>query len=286
MRTAGLLQQDSPFTDLQLFIPATQALSNDEAVPGTSTPFTSFKGIQAAGTTAQAQVDTVLVPVSQASFNIKFNLTNLLVRTGMLRSTALTSLSDQAFGTSNGPGPNSIPGTSDPSGFGYGAVLNETTDVFSTGSNTKPPVSSALLPTIHGPLINAGTLSSGINYSTVGTKGIQINWIDAIYQVHGVAVSSLGLILNQYIFAVGHNVAMNLQSFTSVPVAQPGAALSVNSANSAHRERTVMLDSAGNPVRFFTDDGTVVFATLTLATPAGSTVNVAGLVVGCSFNFN
>jgi hypothetical protein len=282
MRTAGLLQQDSPFTDLQLFIPATQALSNDEAVPGTSTPFTSFKGIQAAGTTAQAQIDTVLVPVSQASFNIKFNLTNLLVRTGMLAGPG----SQQAFGTSNGPGPNSIPGTSDPSGFGYGAVLNETTDVFTIGSNTKAGVPSALLPTIHGPLINAGTLSSGINYSTVGTKGIQINWIDAIYQVHGVAVSSLGVILNQYIFAVGHNVAMNLQSFTSVPVAQPSAALSVNSANSAHRERTVMLDSAGNPVRFFTDDGTVVFVTLTLATPAGSTVNVAGLVVGCSFNFN
>lgn len=282
MRTAGLLQQDSPFTDLQLFFSATQSLNFTATTPSAAVPWTTFAGITAAGVVADAQVDTVAIAASTTAL-IKFNLNQLFIRTGMLAGPG----SQQQFGTANGPGPNSTPGTSDPSGMGYGEIFNESTGILSVGSNTKAPVSSGLLPTLVGPLTN-NIGGVGGNPNLGGTKGIRIKWIDMVYRVLGVPLTSAGISLYPYNFALGHDVASAVESVTSVPVALPSAALAINSATQkVHRERTTFLDvSTGVPPTFQFTDGTFIFALADIVTPSGSTANLAGIIVGCDYNFN
>jgi hypothetical protein len=272
MHTSGLVQQDSPNTDLQFFVPATQAVSLNTST-GVSTAPTTFVGLQAQGTTNQAIVDSIAVAAA-TTINLKFNLTEFFVRTGMLKSGALTSLSDQAFGTAEGPGPNATPGTSGPLNLGFGASINQDTDVFLEGSNARPPISSTFLPTL-GSIAGVGLI-----------KGIRIKWIDTVYRVQGGALTEAATTLYQYIMGIGHDVSMLVNSFVSVPTVLPSAALANNSTvNKLHRERQTFTDVFGNVIPFIVDDGSLVYAVVQLITAAG-TADLAGIIVGCDYNFN
>lgn len=293
MRTAGPILSDTPNTDLQLFVPATQGVSLN-AGTGVSTPPASYVGVIAAGSSNAAVVDTIAIAAS-STVNLKFNLTELLIRTGILQSNNYaTNTSQEAFGTANGPGPNATAGTSDPSGMGYGSLSvideNAATEVLTDGSNTKAPVQTALLPTLTGPWTNnSGTVNSILRRTKANTKGIRIKWIDLVYRVNGVALTLASVGLWQYTFALGHNSAVTLgpTNFTSNPTVLPSAALAINSTvNKVHRERTLIQDFFGNPASFIVDDGTLLYALAEFETPSGSTANLLGLIFGCDFNLN
>jgi hypothetical protein len=267
MRTAGPLLADTPNTDLQLFLPATDAIVANAAVA-------SFPVIEPQGGAGTTPISSILIPAS-ASTQIQFNLSKLFVRTGILQSNNFaTNTMQQAFGTANGPGPSLVEGTSDPSGFGYDQGIPDGDNVIA-GSNTLPPIQSQLLPTLLGPFPNALP------------KGIRIKWIDLIYVVNGVALTSLGLELVNFTFGSGHDVPIQWNGGYS-DVNLPSAALAINSTvHKAHRERCLITDLSGNPTtQFLTVDGTLLTAVLIAVTPAGSTVNLLGIILGCDFNFN
>jgi hypothetical protein len=288
MRTAGLLQQDSPFTDLQLFVPATQSIIFTPGSGAGAFP-TATSGITS-GSSAAVVIDAIAIAASTTEV-LKFNLTELLVRTGMLKSNVLTSLSEQAFGTANGPGPNATFGTSDPSGLGYGEIVNVSdssgVETFISGSNNKPPIPASLLATLRGPFTN-NQVDNGITttVSAISPKGVRIKWIDLLYQVLGVPLTSMAMQFEGFTVNPGHDMALAVLNAGFAVNTLTGAALAINTAHALHRERCTIVDVNGNLTSQWLVDGSAINAIVTAVTPAGSTAKFAGIIVGCDYNFN
>lgn len=239
MHTAGTFTQGKPNTDAEIFISALGAFISAGAGVVQSALGTS--GL--AGLEIPASVTGALVLYPSA----------LLLRTGILQSQnfALNS-SQNAFGTAEGPGPNSTSGTSGPSGFGPNDVV--------------APVTAANLPTLVGSVPGAQP------------KGIQVNWIDFIYQVQTLAATSVHGALSKIVTPVGTDVS----TVATVLAASTALSAVVNSTTAkVHRQRVTPTVSS-----FLTDDADTLEVTFNAVTPATSIVVLAGIVLGCNFNFN
>jgi hypothetical protein len=241
MHTAGVVTQDKPNTDAEIFISALSAA------------ITSGAGI-VLGQLGTTGLYGLVIPASVTGGLALFP-SGLLLRTGILQSqNYATNTSQEAFGTAGGPGPNATAGTSGPGGFGAGSVV--------------PPVLSVNLPTLKG------SSTGGIK------KGIQINFADFIYSVATLAATS--------ITAQAKKVAIPAPGADITPVASNLSAATALSAviNSAttkiHRQRVTMT----SPAAFLVDDCDIVDLTFVAITPATSVVTLAGVVLGCSFNYN
>ncbi|HEY1645035.1 MAG TPA: hypothetical protein VGF75_01465 [Candidatus Saccharimonadales bacterium] len=280
MRTAGPLIADTPNTDLQLFVPATQSIGFNPSTGVGAFP-TATAGVEAITTPSALYLDAIAIAAS-STVSLRFDLAQLFVRTGILQSNNFsTNTSQEAFGTANGPGPNATPGTSDPSGMGYGGIADaDGTEL--TGSNTVAPVNTKLLPTLLGPFTNS---ASGLVVANI--KGVRVKWIDLIYQVLGVGLTSLALQLEGYIANLGHDGFIDLLDVYNVNTLT-GAALAINSSpEKIHRERCTIQDANGNfTTQFLFNDGTMLSAIITAVTPSGSTAKVVGIILGCDYNLN
>jgi hypothetical protein len=161
--------------------------------------------------------------------------------------------SQEAFGTAAAtPGPSSVSGTSGPSAFGPNSVV--------------PPVTAANLPTLIGSVAGATP------------KGIQINWVDFIYQVGTLAATSINALVAKIVTAVGADVT----PVTTNLISSSALSAVVNSTTAkVHRQRLTVSTPA-----FLTDDADVLSIQVTAVTPGTSTVTLAGVVLGCSYNFN
>jgi hypothetical protein len=239
MHTAGTFTQGKPNTDAEIFISA-------------------LSGFIAAGAgLAQAALGTsglagVAIPAS-VSGQLQLYPSGLLCRTGVLQTQnfALNS-SQNAFGTAEGPGPNSTSGTSGPSGFGPNSIV--------------APVTAANLPTLVGSVAGAQP------------KGVQVNWVDFIYQVQTLAATSVHGALSKIVTPVGADVT----PVSTVLAASTALSAVVNSSTAkVHRTRVTP-----TVISFLTDDADTLEVTFSAVTPATSIVVLAGVVLGCSFNFN
>ena len=193
-------------------------------------------------TTSAAGLLYGLVAASQTC-NL-FSIISQMLRTGVYPQAPFSS---QQFGTAASvPGPSTVSGTGGPRGIAG-----------------RPPIPAAKLPTV------IGQTAQPI------PKGLQINWVDIIYQVLGVALTSatFGLTNTQFINgvapAVSNLIALAANGLTTAVAAQP--------------TRTRILV----PTPAFTIlDGSELIANLNFVTPAGSTVKFYGAVLGVSFNEN
>jgi hypothetical protein len=193
-------------------------------------------------TTAGAGLLYQLVAASETC-NL-FSAISQMLRTGQFPRVPYSS---QQFGTAAAiPGPSSVANTGGPSGI-----------------NGRPPFTGANLATVKG------------QGAQPIPKGLQINWIDLIYQVLGVALTSVtfGLTNTQFVNAVApavtNIVALGANGLTTAVDAQPV------------RTRITPATPA-----FSILDGSELIANLNFVTPAGSTVKFYGAVLGVSFNFN
>lgn len=238
MHTAGLITQNKPNTDAELFFSAAGCVGGTKTAIGTL----GFVGSQA--------------PASSTNLPLSLNLSGLLLRTGMLQSQALgAAASQEAFGTAAAtPGPSPISGTSGPSGYGPNSVV--------------APVLAANLPTLKGSV--PGTIP----------KGIQINWIDFLYQVQVGAATSIGgaaAILNSP--APGLDVTTTqTQLIASTALS---AVVNSNATTKIHRQRVNTLAPA-----FLITDATIIAIIMSITTPASNTVGWIGVILGCNYNFN
>lgn len=239
MNTAGWITQGKPNPDAEIFISALGAFVAAGA------------GIVASALGTSNLIGTK-IPASITG-SIEIPISALLLRTGILQSTNFaTNQSQEAFGTANGPGPSSVSGTSGPSGFSPDAVI--------------PPITAANLATLKG--------------STAGApkKGIQINWLDFIYQVGTLAATAVQGQLSKLSVPSGADVSptlVNLSSLTTLSAV-------VNSTTAkVHRQRVTVTTPA-----MIVDDAATLLVTFNAVTPATSTVTLAGVVLGCSYNFN
>lgn len=236
MRTSGTFEQDTPQSDGQIFLGATDFQSPTLAATALS--------LLAAGKLA------FVTPVSATS-DLFADLKEIL-RTGVLASAANGY---RAFGTTGPPpvpGPSSVPNTSDPL-----AIVGH------------PPIKTASLPTIKGPI--TGPVP----------KGIQINYVDLIYTVLGANATSVSVGLTKTKFgAAGAGATAptvtNLITFgaNSLPVAV--AANPVTTRVAVTTAQAIMLTDFENEVLLH-------FETVN---PAGCTVDFYGAVLGVSFNYN
>lgn len=193
-------------------------------------------------TTAGAGLLYALVAASQ-TLNLYSPISQML-RTGQFPR---TPFSEEQFGTAAGvPGPTSVANTSGPRAI-----------------NSRPPFTGANLPTVLGAA------------KQPQPKGLQINWIDVIYQVLGVALTSATFQLTNTVFAnlvapvVTNPVALGANGLTTAVAAQPT------------RTRITLATPA-----FSILDGSELIANLNLVSPAGSTVKFYGAILGVTFNLN
>lgn len=183
-----------------------------------------------------------LAPASTTS-NLYAALSQLL-RTGVYPAKPFAL---QQFGTAlSVPGPTAVANTSGP-----------------LGQQGIPPIKNLSNPTIAGPI--KGPIA----------KGLQINWIDVIYQVLGIALTSVTFSLSQTIFknavapAVTTPVALAANGLTIIVAAQPT------------RTRITLATPAYSIL-----DGSELIANLNLVAPSGSTVKFYGMILGVTFNYN
>lgn len=177
----------------------------------------------------------------------------LLLRTGILQSTNYANnTSQEAYGTANGPGPSAVAGTSGPGGFNPNAVI--------------PPILTVNLPTLTG------------SKSGFAGKGIQINWVDYIYSVATLAATSINAAISKFVVPVGNDSSVANTALS----ANTSLSAVVNSTTAkVHRQRVTLTTPA-----MITDDAAVLSIQFQAVTPATSVVTLAGVVLGCNFNFN
>lgn len=231
MRTAGLFEQDTPVPDGQAFLTALD-----------------FAG--GAVATVLAGMPVVVVPAS-STVTGSFSVVGQILRTGIFATNVVaTSLSQQAFGTANGPGPSSVAGTSGPN-----AIFG------------RPPIVGAKLPTLIGPQTGSKPL-----------KGFQINTLDFIYAVGTLAATSITGGLNRLICpAAGGAGAFTIFN----DIAPTALAVTLTPGGQLQRARI----TNPTPVMYATD-GTILSIPMVITTPATSTVTIYGVILGCSFNYN
>lgn len=172
---------------------------------------------------------------------------NLFARISELLRTGQVPNYQEQFGTAASvPGPSAVPNTSDPLAL-----------------QGIPPIKNLQMPTITGGI--RGYIP----------KGLQINWIDIIYQVLGANLTSVTFGLTNTVFknavapAVSNIVALGANGLTTAVAAQPT------------RTRITVVAPA-----FTVADGSELIANLNTVTPAGSTVKFYGAILGVSFNLN
>jgi len=244
MHTAGWLTQGKPNTDLEIFIPAVQGITSTGpgVVPSPAASIVSIGGGPAGVLFSGASITGVL-----------YYPLNLLLRTGILQSANFaTNTSQEAFGTkASTPGPSAVSGTSGPSGFSPDGVI--------------PPILAVNLPTLKG--------------STSGSskKGIQINWIDYVFQVLTAIPTAITGTFSILAFPVGADAAPVV---VKAPTSQ-ALGKAINTASHYHRERQTL----ANPF-MMTNDGSYPAIQVTNVLNTTGTVGHLGIVVGCSYNFN
>jgi len=190
--------------------------------------------------------------VTTASHAAKFfaNLKEML-RTGVYASFANGYT---AFGTT---GPPPVPGPS--------AVANTSGPLATQGH---PPITIANLPTIKGP-VNGPLL-----------KGLQINWVDVIYEVDTTALAAATMGLTKTKFpAAGTKAAPVVTNI--IALAANGLPTATNTAGQATRTRVAVANPAMD-----VDDGSEIVLNVNLTLGASGTLHFYGAVVGVSFNFN
>jgi hypothetical protein len=247
MNTAGWVTQGKPNTDLQIFI------SPIAAIPFNNTLTTPISFGNPSQSITFPLSGLVVDEEHAGTYAISYQISDLLQRLGMLQSTnfALNS-SQEAFGTASGPGPSAIAGTSGPSGFGPDSVI--------------PPVMGANLPTLIGSV--AGPPK----------KGIQINWIDLIYQVAGDPLTSLSYVVNKITIPPG--IDQTLTEITLVSGVVPAGA-KLENINDFTRFRVIN----PNP-EMLIDDMDILNIFLTASVLNATSFSSMGLILGCSYNFN
>lgn len=240
MQTAGQYTQDTPFPDAQIFMSATDFIGSG------GTPAFSLATISGASM-------PVLAATAAGAFSAVSQISGQTLRTGLFAPSTLQTMSGQAFGTAAAlPGPQaSVPATSSPSGF--------------STTNVIPPVLKANLPTIIG--------------STPGAKpkGIQINWIDWLYQVTGTASAGINVAANLFVCPSGLN---------AVPVVTTllgATAISPASQTAGHLNRVRVTPTV---IQMFTADGSVITISFGYTWAAGVSTLLVGAILGCSYNYN
>lgn len=241
MYTAGTFSQGTAFPDAEIFVSVTDFMASG------STPTNVLAALGA------ASVPTVANGVA-GTITFAASLLPVMLRTGVFAPSTPQTLSGQAFGTAAGlPGPQAaVAGTSSPSGFGIG--------------QENPPVLRANLPTIVG--------------STSGArkKGVQINWIDFIYQVGAATLTSVnGSLYTLTTPAPGTAltpVTTTIVAATSLSTALPGA-------GKVNRQRITVT----TPL-MLTVDGAQDIINLVAVAAGSSQIFFLGAIVGCSYNFN
>lgn len=244
MHTAGWLTQDKPNTDLEIFIAATQGVTSTAggAYPSPAASIAPIGGTGPGG---------VIFTGASITGVLAYPL-NLLLRTGILQSNNFaTNTSQEAFGTANGPGPSAVAGTSGPSGFSSSGVV--------------PPILAANLPTLKGSI------------SGPRGKGIQINWIDYIFQVLTAIPTALTGTFSVLAFPVGADaIPVAVKAPASVALGK-----AINTAGRYHRERQTL----ASPI-MLVNDGSYPAAQITTVLNTTGTVGHLGIVLGCSYNLN
>lgn len=184
---------------------------------------------------------------SSATYNL-FSPISQILRSGQL---ATAAINQQQFGTAAlVPGPSGVANTSDalnlPAGF--------------------PPWLSSTNPTLTGG--QKGPIP----------KGLQVNWVDAIYEVDTGAITSVTFGLTSTKFpaagASGAPVVTNL-----IALGANGLPVAANTAGQATRTRITI----ATPVMSF-GDGLELIANINFVVPAANTVKFYGCILGVSFN--
>lgn len=173
-----------------------------------------------------------------------------ILRTGQL---ATAAVNQQQFGTAAlVPGPSSVANTSDPADLPPGF----------------PPLLSAQNPTLTG------------GYKGPIPKGYQINWIDSIYEVDTLALTSVTLGLTQTKFAAAGASATPVVT-NIIALGANGLPTATNTAGQATRTRV----SVASPA-FSIADGSEIILNINFVLPATSTAKFYGCILGLSFNYN
>lgn len=180
-----------------------------------------------------------------------FACLSLLLRSGQFASAAY---SQSQFGTAAAqPGPSSVAGTSGPLALNPGF----------------PPITAANMSTVGG-TIGAAPMTGPI------PKGIQINSVDVVYQVLGLAAAVATIGLTRTKFAnlaapvVSNIVALGANGLPTVIGAQP----------------QVTTVAVTTPAMIVPVGDVEVILNVNLTGGATGTVNFYGVNLNCSFNFN
>jgi hypothetical protein len=248
MHTAGYVTQGKPNTDAQIFISINYALAYN-LTPGNAVALNN------AVNTQEVQIPS-FVPATDTPSLMVFNIDTLLLRLGMLQSkNYAANSSQQAFGTAEGPGPNSTSGTSAPSGFGSDSVI--------------APIAAANLPTLIG------------SVSGPPAKGIQLNYIDLVYQIFGNVLASFEYQVDKITIPPGFD--QNVVISNMVPLGNVPLAFRQPMTNDISRFRI----SVPNP-KMLVDDGDFIQVQVAMSSPpsSGDSLAFIGLFLGCSYNFN
>ena len=237
--TEGRWEQESAFPDLQIFLGADQ--------------WTDFAAVSTLPAAPSAGLIYKTVPNSAAA---KFFITPepALLRSGVY---ATPAFDQEQFGTAAGvPGPSAVANTSGPLGLPPGF----------------PPITTANLTTVAGSIAGTGT---GIQRGPI-PKGVQINSIDVIYQVLGLAASVATVGLTKTTFA-------NL----TAPVVTNIIALGANGLPTAiGAQPQVTTVTVATPAMIVPTADTQIVLNVNLTAGATGTVQFIGAVLKCSYNFN
>lgn len=228
--------------------PISSATPNTDAqIWAGASSFTGLVAASAVPASAGAGLWTLNIP-SSTTANL-FSELNEILRTGQFAS---ANRNQRQFGTAAlVPGPSGVANTSGPLAIaGY------------------PPFTNATNP------IRTGGLTGPLG------KGLQINWVDVIYEVDTGAITSVTFGLTQTKMpaagASGAPVVTNI-----IALAANGLPVALNTVGQATRTRIT------NPApAMLTTDGGEIIANLNFVVPAANSVKLYGCIFGCSFNFN
>jgi hypothetical protein len=218
------------------------AFSDGQIFLGPSGDFIAVGGTAPTLATAGVGLLGYTLGTASSTYNL-FSPISQILRTGY------APLFQEQFGTAASvPGPTAVANTSDPEALQQGF----------------PPILSANNPTIHGP------------FTGYRAKGIQINYVDVIYNVATAALTAATIGLTKTKFV--NNVAPLVTNY--IALANNGLPLPIQ-ANPYVTRITVATPA------FDVDTDSELILNINLSTGAASTTSIFyGCVLGISFNFN
>jgi hypothetical protein len=239
--TRNRWESASPFSDGQIFLAA-------------DADWLPLVAASAVLSTAGPGLLTLNIPASTTA-NLWSPVSQML-RSGQL---ATAAFNQRQFGTAAlVPGPSGVSGTSGPSALPVSAGVQ---------SQGFPPWAGSVNPALHGGLNGAEG------------KGLQINWVDAIYEVDTGAITSVTFQLTQTKMpAVGTSAAPVVTNL--IALAANGLPVAANTAGQATRTRITI----ASPV-MSNGDGNELIANINFVTPAANTVKFYGCILGVSYNW-